>query len=460
MRTLFPSSRVRFRIAIGIAAALFSTTARGGVGVWTTNGPSGVTSPANVVTDLQTPGAIYSGSAQEVFKSTDNGQTWSSVFGQAASPLASGPAGTVYVVANSAQLYKSIDGGAHWDSLITVNGSVISLLAIDAEVPTTVYRVDDHQISLEVNSVVSRSTDGGRTWTEADRGLDGSKITALVADPKTSGTVFVASSPVGHFIDPPGSIFKTTDGGSTWELLTNTLGPYAHLALDPVVPTTVYAASIHGIFKSTNGGSTFSLINSTLTAQTFLTGLVIDPRQPNHLYAGTIAGVYASYDSGVTWTPIDNGLTGPALAVAALAIDSTGTFLHAITSAQGVFDYQISASACQPDAHTLCLNNGGFSVTADFQQTPEGPSAPAMAVPLTNDTGYFWFFGSTNIELVVKVLTGCAINGDYWVFAGGLTNVGVQLKVTDTQAEVFKKYSNAVGTPFQPIQDSSAFPCQ
>ena len=57
------------------------------------------------------------------------------------------------------------------------------------------------------------------------------------------------------------------------------------------------------------------------------------------------------------------------------------------------------------------------------------------------------------------MLTGCTVNNDYWVFAGGLTDVGVRIKVTDTVTGAAKSYSNAVGTPFQPIQDSSAFPC-
>jgi hypothetical protein len=97
-------------------------------------------------------------------------------------------------------------------------------------------------------------------------------------------------------------------------------------------------------------------------------------------------------------------------------------------------------------------------VTADFQSTPEGPSAPATAVPLTSDTGYFWFFDPSNIELVVEVLTGCTVIGEYWVFAGGLTDVDVQLKVMDPVTGASESYSNSVGTPFQPIQDSSAFP--
>ena len=110
-------------------------------------------------------------------------------------------------------------------------------------------------------------------------------------------------------------------------------------------------------------------------------------------------------------------------------------------------------------ADTLFLGDNRFTVTATFQQTPEGPSVSATAVPLTNDTGYFWFFDPANIEVVVKVLTGCSVNGKYWVFAGGLTNVGVELKVTDTRTGAVKSYPNPVGTAFAPIQDSSAFPC-
>ena len=115
--------------------------------------------------------------------------------------------------------------------------------------------------------------------------------------------------------------------------------------------------------------------------------------------------------------------------------------------------------SCSTDSHTLCLNNGRFSVAASFTESPEGLPVQATAVPLTADTGYFWFFDPANVELVVKVLTGCSVNNEYWVFAGGLTDVGVEMKITDTVTGKVKMYSNTVGTPFQPIQDSSAFSC-
>ena len=115
------------------------------------------------------------------------------------------------------------------------------------------------------------------------------------------------------------------------------------------------------------------------------------------------------------------------------------------------------APLCTPDPHTLCLASGRFSATAFYQLSPSGPSIEATAVALTDATGYFWFFDAANVELTVKVLDGCGVNGFYWVFASGLTNVGVNLTVTDLRTGEQKVYENPVGTPFVPIQDTAAF---
>ena len=85
-------------------------------------------------------------------------------------------------------------------------------------------------------------------------------------------------------------------------------------------------------------------------------------------------------------------------------------------------------------------------------------SGAGQAAPLTADTGYFWFFDSANVEMVIKVLRGCAVNGNYWVFAGGLTDVQTVLTVRDTRTGDVKTYTNPRGRAFQPIQDIDAFP--
>jgi hypothetical protein len=116
------------------------------------------------------------------------------------------------------------------------------------------------------------------------------------------------------------------------------------------------------------------------------------------------------------------------------------------------------AGDCVPNGTTLCLNDGRFEVKVDFE-TAQGQSGAGQAVELTRDTGYFWFFNDENVELVLKVLDACAPPfNHYWVFAAGLTNVEVDIQVTDTLRGAVRTYHNPQQTPFAPVQDNKAFP--
>ena len=119
---------------------------------------------------------------------------------------------------------------------------------------------------------------------------------------------------------------------------------------------------------------------------------------------------------------------------------------------------QDHGGACVPDERTLCLEDGRYAVRATWEK-PDGETGDAVAWPLTGDTGLYWFFDPTNVEMVLKVLDGCNVNGHRWVYAGGLTDVGVTMTVTDTETSEARSYANAVGTPFQPVQDQRAFAC-
>lgn len=102
-----------------------------------------------------------------------------------------------------------------------------------------------------------------------------------------------------------------------------------------------------------------------------------------------------------------------------------------------------------------CLHNNRFAVTVHWRV--QNQSGNGQQVSLTSDSALFWFFNSDNIEMVVKVLDGCGVNGHYWVFMGGLTNVGVTTTVTDVTSGVAKTYTNTEGIAFQPVQDTLAF---
>ncbi len=114
------------------------------------------------------------------------------------------------------------------------------------------------------------------------------------------------------------------------------------------------------------------------------------------------------------------------------------------------------ARAAPPTRTTLCLNQGRFQVRVDWAIPSKNRSGQGMAVPITADTGYFWFFSNTNVELVIKVLDARAICGFYWVFYGALSNVQYTITVRDTQTGVEKVYQNVSGN-LASVADTKAF---
>ncbi len=163
-----------------------------------------------------------------------------------------------------------------------------------------------------------------------------------------------------------------------------------------------------------------------------------------------IGGVAANSDGAVVGGDLNPGQT---YIFRVRARNADGSSVYSNEASATTFGANAN---CTPSNTVMCLNNGRFKVEAVWE-TSQGDSGTGKAVKLTDDSGYFWFFNAENIELVVKVLNGCGVNGRYWVFAGGLTNVRVVLRVTDTSTGVLKVYTNPLGTRFQPIQDTSAF---
>ena len=116
----------------------------------------------------------------------------------------------------------------------------------------------------------------------------------------------------------------------------------------------------------------------------------------------------------------------------------------------------LTASPCPASDTVLCLSAQRFSAEVrwrDFQ----GNTGSGRAVTLTPDTGYFWFFSDSNVELVVKVLDARGFNGHFWVFFGALSNVEYTLTVTDTETGATKSYQNPSGQ-FASVGDTAAFP--
>ena len=99
-----------------------------------------------------------------------------------------------------------------------------------------------------------------------------------------------------------------------------------------------------------------------------------------------------------------------------------------------------------PQGGTVCVVGGRFEMSLRFFDPRRGiPEQDASGAPLTADTAYFWFGAQDNVEVVAKVLDGRGVNGHYWVFYGGLTDLGFELTVTDTVTGRQRTFVNPPG---------------
>ncbi|HXT50161.1 MAG TPA: choice-of-anchor Q domain-containing protein, partial [Thermoanaerobaculia bacterium] len=115
--------------------------------------------------------------------------------------------------------------------------------------------------------------------------------------------------------------------------------------------------------------------------------------------------------------------------------------------------------SCVPGNDRLCLAGGRFEVTARWQSGEL--AGAATAVPITDESGSFWFFAASNLELTVKVVDACGAgaNGRFWVFSSGLTDTAVTLTVRDTATGHLRTYRSNAGSVFPTRLDTDAFLC-
>jgi hypothetical protein len=144
-----------------------------------------------------------------------------------------------------------------------------------------------------------------------------------------------------------------------------------------------------------------------------------------------------------------------------VALSKSGVI--ALTWTAGNFDIDSMGVAarkyfrgCAEGAPRLVLGGGRFEVCAIWSSF-SGARGAGVPVPLTGDTGGFWFFGPENLELIVKILDGCGTNQSFWLYAAGLTNVEVTLGIVDTWTGRTWIRDTDLATPFPPIQDIEAF---
>lgn len=105
-----------------------------------------------------------------------------------------------------------------------------------------------------------------------------------------------------------------------------------------------------------------------------------------------------------------------------------------------------ASGTCVPSSGNLCLLDGRFAVELSYHDQHHDQSGEGTAVAGTDETGYFWFFGEDNLELVVKMVDATGPFGYFWVFWGGTTDLEYTLRVTDTATSDSWETTNPPGS--------------
>ena len=172
---------------------------------------------------------------------------------------------------------------------------------------------------------VFRTVDGGATWEAAAQGLpDDAPVVALAVDPRAPNIAYAGTLGAG--------LYRTRDAGLHWKRMARglTATTITAIAVDPADSGTVYAAGPSGVFKSTSRGRKWKARSSGLEGRSAST-LAIAATSPSTLYVGLLAsgGVYTSLDGARTWLPTSPRADGPAVHGLAIHPAAPGTLYAA-----------------------------------------------------------------------------------------------------------------------------------
>ncbi|MGH9432669.1 MAG: VPS10 domain-containing protein [Terriglobia bacterium] len=235
-----------------------------------------------------------------------------------------------YVGTAGGGVFKTIDGGLQWKAIFEheATGS-IGALALDPSNSSTIWAgtgeanirndlIDGHGVYV--------SHDAGHSWKFIGLG-DAGQISDIAVDPRNPNEVFVGV--LGHAWAPntDRGVFRTTDGGKTWQkvLYVDDTTGVANLVMQPGNPNVLYAAMWQfrrypwtlnnggpgsGIYRSADGGDTWKKLTEGLPAGPYgRIALAVAPTNPNHLYALIDAKkgmLWQSMDMGDHWTAVSN----------------------------------------------------------------------------------------------------------------------------------------------------------
>lgn len=238
------------------------------------------------------PNIIYSSR----YRSVDGGTSWKKLDnGVGGNKYTFNPLNPDIIYATQYEnILISRNGGDSWRVLFTLQHSTGQIEISPA---------DTNIIYVNGDAAVYKSTNSGKDWWKVTTQLGEIVVLSLKVNPYNANTLFVGTKDEG--------IFKTNDGGITWDLILNS-GWVNDIVIDPSEASIIYAVTgdyLYGyygnVYKTSNGGRDWSTINLGLpiAKNRYLYAIIINPLNPEELYVGTYGwGVFKTINGGVDWT--------------------------------------------------------------------------------------------------------------------------------------------------------------
>jgi photosystem II stability/assembly factor-like uncharacterized protein len=230
-----------------------------------------------------------------------------------------------YAGAASGGVFKSSDGGTHWDAVSdSMPAASIGSLAVAPSDHNIVWAGTGETFirsNISIGDGVYKSTDAGRTWKAMGLPASG-RVGRLVIDPRDANVVFAAALGHAYGPQPERGVFRTRDGGKSWErvLFVNDSTGAIDIAMDPTNPDVLYAGMwqvlLHpwgtqsggkgsGVYKSTDGGTTWKRLDEGLPKGAMgKIAVGVSRTNPDRVYTlieTADPGLYRSDDGGKKW---------------------------------------------------------------------------------------------------------------------------------------------------------------
>ncbi|MEI6456953.1 MAG: glycosyl hydrolase [bacterium] len=325
-------------------------------------------------------------------------------------------------------VYKTLDGGKSWKSMGLKDSRQVGKILIDPRNSDVVYVAAEGSVwGPGGDRGLYKTTDGGKNWKMVLEISENTGVNNVILDPRNPDVLYASSEQRRRHVftkiggGPETAIYKSVDGGASWDKLTSGLpgGDMGGigLAVSPVNPDVVYAiiestADASGFYRSTDRGASWQKMSNHVAQGQYYNEIICDPKDADKVYSmETVSAV--TEDGGKTWRPVGN-------------------------NKRHVDDHAIWIDP-QETSHFMIGGDGGIYETWDAGKEyifkPNLPVTQFYRVQVDNSSPFYYVYGGTQDNSSVggpsRNTSGSGVLTDEWFVTNGGDGFWSQIDPTD-----------------------------